>query len=375
MLHPKYRRYFRQTLAFGFIWLGFGLIYVLLEKGILGRLTVYPSTGVAYDFKNALIYVGVGSFLAGLVQGWIEVTWLRKLFARNRFWVKIFFKSAFYLLFLTLFLILLALMTTARRLGVPIYDPIVLENVLQFLRSFAFWSVIIYAAAGLDVALFYSEANAYLGNGAIYNYSLGRYHKPRQETRIFMFLDMKSSTSIAEKLGHLEYFTLLKTYYADMTTPILETLGEIYQYVGDEIVVTWSLRNGLYHNNCVECFRKINRRFKERKTFYRKRFGVFPGFKAGYHIGEVTVGEIGIIKKDIIYTGDVLNTTARIQEECNAHNARVLISNNLLELLPQNSTFWFTKIGNLILKGKTEAIELYRMDFNSSAPHTGATAT
>ncbi|WP_422079517.1 adenylate/guanylate cyclase domain-containing protein [Ulvibacterium sp.] len=366
MLHPKYKRYFRQTLAFGLIWLAFGLIYVLLEKGILGRLTIYPSTGVEYDFKNALIHVGIGSFLAGLIQGWIEVTWLRKHFAKNRFWVKILFKSAFYLLFLTLFLILLALITNARRLGIPIYDPIAFENVSQFIRSFAFWSVIIYAAAGLDVALFYSEANAHLGNGAIYNYALGKYHKPKQETRIFMFLDMKSSTSIAEKLGHLEYFTLLKMYYADMTNPILETLGEIYQYVGDEIVVTWSLKNGLYHNNCLECFRKIDNRFKKRNAYYWKRFGVVPSFKAGYHVGEVTVGEIGIIKKDIIYTGDILNTTSRIQEECNVYNAKTLISNDLLKLLSQNDTFLFTKIGNLILKGKTEAIELFRMDFDSS---------
>ncbi|WP_299535892.1 adenylate/guanylate cyclase domain-containing protein [Ulvibacterium sp.] len=370
MLHPKYKRYLRQTLAFGLIWLSFGLIYVLLEKGILGKLTVYPSTGVKYDFKTALIYTGIGSFIGGLVQGWIEITWLRKRFAKNRFWVKIFFKSAFYLLFLTLFLILLALITNARRLGIPMHDPIVLENVSQFLGSFAFWSVIVYVVAVLDVALFYSEVNAYLGNGAIYNYSLGKYHQPRPETRIFMFLDMKSSTSIAEKLGHVDYFTLLKMYYADMTNPILETLGEIYQYVGDEIVVSWSLKNGLYHNNCLECFRKIDSMFKKRDAYYRKRFGMAPGFKAGYHIGEVTVGEIGIIKKDIIYTGDVLNTTARIQEECNTYNAKALISNDLLKLLPQNDTFLFTKIGNLVLKGKTEAIELYRMNLNRYPSNT-----
>ncbi len=369
MLHPKYKRYFRQTLAFGLIWLTFGLIYVLLEKGILGRITEYPSTGVAYDFQNALIYIGVGTFFAGLVQGWIEVTWLKKRFAKNRFWVKILFKSAFYLLFLVLFLILLSLITNARRLGIPIYDPIALENVFQFVRNFAFWSVIIYAAAALDVALFYSEVNAYLGNGAIYNYSLGKYHKPRQEKRIFMFLDMKSSTSIAERLGHLEYFTLLKTAYADMTNPILETLGEIYQYVGDEIVVSWSLKNGLYHDNCLECFRKIDNIFKERNAYYNKRFGVVPSFKAGYHIGEVTVGEIGIIKKDIIYTGDILNTTARIQDECNTYNAKTLISNDLIKVLPKSDTFLFTKIGSLILRGKTEAIQLFRMDLNLSLPN------
>lgn len=366
MLHPRYKRYFRQTLAFGLIWLVFGLIYVFLEAGLLGRLTVYPTTGARYDFRSALLYTGLGSFFAGLLQGWIEITWLRKRFERNAFWVKILLKTLFYLVFLMLFLIVLSAMTNATRHGLRITDPLVLENVLIFIKSFAFWSVVLYAGAVLDVALFYSEVNAYLGNGAIYNYSLGRYHKPKQETRIFMFLDMKSSTAIAERLGHLEYFKLLKTYYADMTNPILETLGEIYQYVGDEIVVSWSSKNGLYKSNCLACFRKIDEVLGKRSGYYIKRFGTVPGFKAGYHIGAVTVGEIGIIKKDIIYTGDILNTTARIQAECNTYNAKALISSDLLALLPKNDDFTFTKIGNLVLRGKTEAIQLFRMDCHDS---------
>jgi hypothetical protein len=47
--------------------------------------------------------------------------------------------------------------------------------------------------------------NDQYGNGGI-SYLTGFYHKPRQEMRIFMFLDMRSSTAIAERLGHNNYF-------------------------------------------------------------------------------------------------------------------------------------------------------------------------
>jgi adenylate cyclase len=140
---------------------------------------------------------------------------------------------------------------------------------------------------------------------------------------------MKPSTTIAENIGHERYFDLLKTYYADMSNAILETSGEVYQYVGDEIVVTWKEKNGIHKNNCIQCFIKISKKNSKNKDYYIQHFGVFPEFKAGFHIGEVTAGEIGIIKKDIIYTDNIINTTARIQAECNNYDSKTLISESL----------------------------------------------
>jgi adenylate cyclase len=174
-----------------------------------------------------------------------------------------------------------------------------------------------------------------------------------------MFLDMKSSTTIAENIGHKAYFELIKNYYADMTNAILETSGDIYQYVGYEIVVSWLEKDGLYKNNCIRCFQKIDTEFKRREAYYLKTFGVAPDFKAGFHIGEVTTGEIGIIKKDVIYTGDVLNTAARIQGQCNNYNSRILISEDIKHKLLDDSSFLLTNIGKLTLKGKMKAIELF----------------
>ena len=362
MLRPTHKRYIRQILPFPVIWLLSALVYSFLEFGLLGDLDYYPSTGNHYDFLENLSITAFGCILVGLLQGCLEVLWLRKLFLRMTLWVKIALKILFYLLFIILFLALLSTLNSLFNFSGGDWG-IAIAHLGRFIGNFAFFSVIIYVGATLFIALLISEISQYLGDGVLLNFLFGRYHRPKEETRIFMFLDMKSSTAIAEDIGHKLYFELLKEYYADMTTAILETLGQIYQYVGDEIVVSWSKKEGIYKNNCIRCFSKINNAIEQRREFYTRKFGLVPQFKAGFHIGEVTIGEIGIIKKDIIYTGDILNTTARIQAECNTHNSRALISEALLQELQKEDPISFHQIGEMTLRGKSESIKLYSVLF------------
>ena len=361
-MHPKYRRYFWQVLTYGIIWWVFGILYVLIEKGIMGDTSIYPATNNTYDFKNALIYTPLGAFFIGVFQGLTEVLWMRKIFLNSSFWQKILFKGVFYLLMIIISLVALTAVINAVRYNASPLDPIVVDSLRAFYSEFAFWSIVIYGGVIADVALFFSEIRDYLGSNIFSNYSFGTYYKPRREVRIFMFLDMKSSTTIAEKLGHKKYFELIKTYYADMTDALLETSGEIYQYVGDEIVVSWEESEGLDRNNCLNSFKKIREAVRSRKQYYEKHFGFIPQFKAGLHLGEVTAGEIGTLKKEIIYSGDVLNTAARIQALCNSYDAMILISESLKVKLKDTVSWDFDEIGTISLRGRAAPMHLFRVD-------------
>jgi adenylate cyclase len=59
------------------------------------------------------------------------------------------------------------------------------------------------------------------GPGGIRDLLMGRYNNPRNENRIFLFLDINESTTIAERIGHEKYFNMLKDFFADITAPIL----------------------------------------------------------------------------------------------------------------------------------------------------------
>lgn len=84
-----------------------------------------------------------------------------------------------------------------------------------------------------------------------------------------------------------------------------------------------------------------------------------PEFKAGLHAGKIIAGEIGIIKRDITYSGDVLNTTSRIQDKCAELNAILLISTELLEEIPVGKEYRVQYMGTMRLKGKKREIGLH----------------
>jgi adenylate cyclase len=159
-----------------------------------------------------------------------------------------------------------------------------------------------------------------------------------------------------------KYFGLIKEIFSDITEPILNSHGEIYQYVGDEVVVSWPVEKGLADNNCLLCFFSIRQALEERKEYYVAAYNVLPSFKAGLHIGEATVGEIGVIKKDIVYSGDVLNTTSRIEGQCNSHDVNILLSSELLKRMQLNGAYRQIALGEIPLKGKNEKVLLYTIN-------------
>ena len=357
-LSSKYKRNIYKILPFGLLWCAFAIIYSLLERGILGNLDYYPSTGNYYDFNSQIIFTPIGSTLMGLLLGTVEILYLNRYFKNRSFGAKIIIKTFIYLLAILTFLLTLTFFVNSMILNLSVFSPLVVDAVFTFFYSFSFWSVVLYMGAIINITLFISEVSDNLGQGILVNFLTGKYHQPREEVRIFMFLDMKASTTIAEKLGHIKYYKLLNAYYADITEAVLQTSGQIYQYVGDEVVVSWSLKSGLENNNCLRCFFMIKQIFSNESDKYIREFGVVPGFKAGLHYGEVTIGEIGVVKKEIIFTGDVLNTTSRIQSCCNEYNVDILLSDDLLQQLKTADDYILTEIGVCELRGKDEKVLL-----------------
>ena len=356
MLSAKNKRKLSQIVPFGLISLFFGLSFTLVEQGIMGDATHYPSTGNPYYFSpwTAALFSGV----AGLLIGTLEVNYLNRFFSNRSYATKILIKTIIYLLLIATFVFLVSLFEHSIDQKAAPWNKLVLGYATNFFRSFAFWSIEIFMGIGIGFALFYNEVSDNIGQSVLLNFFSGKYHNPIEEERIFMFLDMKDSTTIAEELGHIKYFELLKQYYADLTDSIVQYEGQIYQYVGDEVVVTWPRSKDLADNACIHCFFHMKTRFEELKDQYTQLYGIVPSFKAGIHMGQVTTGEIGVIKKDIVFSGDVLNTTARIQGLCNHYQADILASKDLIDSLEGNS-LEINDIGLVDLKGREEKIHIY----------------
>ncbi len=366
MISAKSKRQLVQVLPFGLIIMLFGIVYSLVEQGILGDHPIYPSTGNPYFFNP--ISAAVLTLISGLIVGSIEVFFLNKRFQKNSFLEKIVYKTTIYMFLITAFTLTISTFSVAIELGSTPFDKRVLTNTSNFISSFAFWTIEIYIALAISFSLFYIEVSDNIGQGVLINFFTGKYHRPIEEERIFMFLDMKDSTAIAEKLGHLKYFEMLTEYYADLTDPIIEFGGEIYQYVGDEVVVTWKLKKDKINNNCINCFFAMKSALSNQANKYNLEFGLVPTFKAGIHLGNVTTGEIGVIKKEIIFSGDVLNTTARIQGLCNKYTVDLLTSEQVIRAIDLENEFQPRSIEVVELRGRNEKIQLFTIvknEFNN----------
>ncbi len=190
---------------------------------------------------------------------------------------------------------------------------------------------------------------------------LGKYKEPKEEKRIFMFLDLKDSTTIAEQLGHFKYSQFIQDCFFDLNAVVPKFNAEIYQYVGDEAVLSWPYKKGLANNNCVRLFFAFQRQKLDRADYYSKKYGVVPEFKAGLHGGKLMVAEVGIVKKELAYHGDVINTSARIQGQCNKYNVQILISEGLLNNLRLDDSLSSKSLGTALLKGKHKEVNIYTL--------------
>jgi len=203
------------------------------------------------------------------------------------------------------------------------------------------------------------EINEKYSPGVFVDIMLGKYVQPKDEKRIIMFIDLKDSTAIAEKLGHKDYFKFIRDFIYYISIGLMEYGGRIYQYVGDEIVVSWpdSRRNA---KKCIYALIEARKSINKNLNVFTSNYGLVPEFKAGIHVGEVTIGEIGIIKKDLVMSGDTMNTTARIRTACNELNQKFIVSKDFLDQI--NLSNWQAEsLGPIELKGKNDSLELFAL--------------
>lgn len=203
------------------------------------------------------------------------------------------------------------------------------------------------------------EINEKYSPGVFVDILIGRYLTPRIEKRIIMFLDLKDSTPIAEQLGHQQYFLFIRDFIASISMALLENDGRIYQYVGDEVVVSWRYSEQNM-KRCIQAVIAARRAIQKRSEEFRRKYGLIPEFKVGMHLGDVTVGEIGIIKKDLAMSGDTMNTTARIRNACTDLNHKFIASKDFIEHVDLKD-WQVESLGEFELKGKSNSIELFAL--------------
>lgn len=346
-------------------WITFAWMIVSLLNFFIGMAAVIDANYIwdanydigKIDFWQGVYISIVSALMAGIIGGSaIVFLWEKWLRSKPYGWTlrNMFFS---YIIIFNMVTIPTVLINNTYHKEVSIWSSYAWNEVRvayespSLLVPFFFWLLIVM------ITLIVFQVNDKYGPGVFRKFLLGKYFNPTKEERIFMFLDLRSSTTIAEKLGEEQYFHFLKDVFQKVTPAIIKLNGEVYQYVGDEIVLSWSIDKGLRNNQCIECFFEVQRLLRKHKEYFEENFGIVPEFKAGLHYGNVMAGEIGVIKREIAYSGDVLNTTARIQSKCNELGVDILLSEILAKRLTLKG-LQSENLGSIELRGKAEEVNL-----------------
>jgi adenylate cyclase len=248
-----------------------------------------------------------------------------------------------------------------------IFPQEVLVNIYDAVTPKYGLSVILWIVLVVGGINFMLEIERIIGPGNIWRLFIGRYRRPRVEERVFLFMDLKGSTAIAEKLGHNRYSELLQECFRDLTQVVMRYEAAIYQYVGDEVVMSWpGMKTDLQKRASVHAFFDYQMALLNKKEEYIERFGNAPEFRGGIDVGAVTVIEVGDVKREIVYHGDVLNTAARLLELCKSRNNNLVVSRAVGEVVEQEKEIYTSWEEKVSLRGKREPVAAYGLQSNGT---------
>jgi len=203
----------------------------------------------------------------------------------------------------------------------------------------------------------------YLGGKNLFHMMIGKYHRPVSERRIFLFLDIKGSTALVERLGPIETRALIGKFFFDISGPITDHGGEIYRFTGDGVVVVWNWEQGIVKDRIVRAIDAIGDAVGREASYYRSRFNHIPEYRIGVHGGPIVTSEEGDTKRAIGFYGDTIHIAARLEQKAKELGVDCLLSGEVVE----HQIGYGNRvrlIGNEAVRGISEPIKVYELSTN-----------
>ncbi len=310
-----------------------GIVYVLF-KGPVSAISL--ADGIAYGLLISLAIGGVGIALeTGRVGLWLGgLSFTTNLVIRSVIYAAIIVPIQFFQL------------GTVLVGQTPVYS------------AETFWSATLYSAAFLAMMNLFLGIGNIIGPRAFLNFITGRYHAPVEENRFVLFVDIAGSTGLAERLGGIGIHRFLDRTFRLLTLSVVDYRGEVLNYIGDEVIVTWPENSGAVDCRPLRCFLAMRAALARASQQFEREFGAAPQIRGSLHFGPVIVGEIGDVKRAIVFNGDVMNTAARLEELSRGVDGGFLASRAAMQRFRSTPPFAVRDLGQLAIRGRADGIEV-----------------
>ncbi len=348
MLSRLNQRKFKSILFYLVAWIVAGIVFYFFR--FVGQESTYSTLALQLFVQF--------SILGGLSQGVHEVYVLRDDRFRRPFLESLVIRGIYHASMISVNMLVVYFLWSMLERG-NMFLPGYQEEIKALVHFPDIWIFFFYAYFTGNLVTFLRSVNKKSGPRMFFNSFLGKYQDPTEEERVFLFLDLRSATTLAEEIGHYTYSSFLRDYFRLVSNCCVENHGEVYQFAGDGVFLTWRMDHCRRRARPLVCYRDLVECFRNTRGQFEKKYGRHPEFKAAIHVGRVIATEVGNFGSSMAYHGDALNTTARLQSMCNLLKQDLLVSETFVRKMPSLEGFALQSQGSYQLKGKKEELEVF----------------
>ena len=176
-----------------------------------------------------------------------------------------------------------------------------------------------------------------------------------------LFADIKSFTSLAEKMDPAEVVEMLNYFFTRMVDLVFEHQGTLDKFLGDGLMAFFGAPMEVPQaaSKAVECAIAMQQRLR---VMQDKGNTPIKGMRVGVNTGEAIIGNIGSTKRmDFTIIGDVVNVASRLLEVGREHEAPIIIGERTYHEL--DGDFSLQPGPAVILRGRREPTVSYLVEF------------
>lgn len=209
-------------------WIATIELFILIRYFGLESIPQFKDTDLGGIDHSYLLAMGIGlGIIVGTAYFLLDRALDRPAIRRRPYGALIVFQTLGNVGFVILALVVVTLLEVLRGESNGVFS-----SIYSRLFTMNFLIVLLYVTVVSFLFSFLKTVDRKFGPGNLWKLIIGTYYHPKEEELIFMFLDLKGSTTHAERLGHVRFSELIQDCFIDLSV-VIDHQALVYQYVGD----------------------------------------------------------------------------------------------------------------------------------------------
>jgi len=336
----------RQLALYGLTGVILGLIYISLVNGF-SRL---------YPFING-ICIGL---LLGLMIGALEVYVFYPKLKQNSFLLMLTVRVTVYTLCIIIIILVIVTVSRAIRHDQSFFTALQSEESMSYIFRGNFRHALLFTILATILTNFSRLVSFKIGRGILTDFFLGQYHQPKQRERVFVFIQVTNAEVVLRNSKIEAYHQFINELFREISIIAMRHNGYVYEYVDDQIILYWKCdRRGPIP--VISFYQEVSRGIQAQGAYFMRIYNLIPVLQWGAHGGKVIQAEIGELKTEIVFHGDVLNTAARIAAIERTDHRTLIFSQYVFDNVDKREGVPIHPIETIELRGKLLHVPLYSL--------------